>query len=67
MLSDQFVVESGVEYSSMGFTGASLLAGYFHLVVRRRFGFLGPEHFDGYVARRMGSQLRQRKRPAKRK
>jgi hypothetical protein len=54
-----------MEHPGMDLAGASLLAGYFHLVVRRRFGLLGFEYFGGYVARQLGSQLRQRKRPTK--
>jgi len=49
----------------MDIAGNSFLVGNQHLVVRRRFGFLGFEHLGRYVAYRLGSQLRQRKRPTK--
>jgi hypothetical protein len=54
-----------MEYPGVDLAGTSFLAGYFYLVVCWRFGLLGFEYFGGYVARRLGSQLRQRKRPTK--
>lgn len=67
MSADQSAAEFGMEYSGMDSVGIAFLAGYFHPMVPRRFGFLDLEYFGGYVDHRLGSRLRKPKRSPKRK
>ena len=53
-----------MEYPGVGFAGTAFLAGYFHLVVRGRIGFLDIAYFGEYVDHPVGRGLQQRTRSA---